>query len=152
MPTHLQLDTAPIILQPHDAHVVVLPLSLDQLLADGLQHFPPREAALEQAIATTEDALMPQVAALRAQPLDRLVLSDASLAALADLLARPHTGADWHVDEVERAFNLVADVAAGLPAHRIGLPEHPRFVAALLVVRELMHHVGWETLQLPPPG
>lgn len=152
MPTRLHLDTAPITLQQQGTDAVVLPLSLDQLLADGLQRFPPSGQALEQAIATTEDALMPQVAALRAHPLGRLLLADAALAALPDLLAQPRTRATWSIDEVERAFNHLADVAAGLPAHRVGLPEQPRFVAALLVVRELMHHVGWEELQLPLPG
>ena len=37
-----------------------------------------------------------------------------------------------------------------LPAHRLGLPAHPGFAAALVVVRELLHHVGLAALRLLP--
>ena len=150
MTTRLYLHATPITLQPAHGEAIALALSLDRLLADGLARFPPGEAAIERAIATTEDALMPHVAALRAHPLEVLWVADDGLAALPTLLG-DEARTRWHIDAVERAFNLLADVAAGLPAHRAGLPAQPRFIAALVVVRELMHHVGWQQLQLPQP-
>lgn len=150
MHTCLHMDQSHISLQPAEAEAIVLPLSLDGLLEAGLQNFPPSELALERAIALTEDALMPQVAALRSYPLEVLIAADETLAALPSLLGCTDTGSlQLGIDDVERGFNQVAQVAAGMPAHAVGLPAQPRFVAALLVVRELMHHVGWKQLQLP---
>ncbi len=148
MATRLYLDATPIRLQPAQGDVVTLPLSLAQLLAEGLGRFPPSEHALEQAIATTEDALMPQVPALRMHPQELLQLADPSLSTLPAMLGRMEA-ATFHIDEVEQAFNQVVDVAAGMPARSLGVPEESHFVAALLVVRELMHHAGWKQLQLP---
>lgn len=150
MDTRLYLASAPIRLEPADGTAIVLPLSLQQLLDTGLQRFPPGGIALEQGIAMTEDALMPHVAALRQHPLEVLNVADDALAPLPALLGQSTgTAHTFGIDAVEQAFNLMADVAAGLPAHHVGLPEQPRFVAALLVVRELMHHVGWSALKLP---
>lgn len=150
MHTRLHMDQSRISLQPADAEAIELPLSLGDLLDAGLQRFPPSELALERAIAMTEDALMPHVAALRRHPLDVLIAADDALAALPSLLGRDGTASlRVDIDDVERGFNQVAQVAAGMPAHAMGLAEQPRFVAALLVVRELMHHVGWKQLQLP---
>ncbi|WP_269789920.1 hypothetical protein [Stenotrophomonas sp. Iso1] len=149
MHTRLYMDQSRIYLQPADADAIVLPLSLRDLLDAGLQNFPPTELALERAIALTEDALMPYVPALRAHPLEMLIADDGALAALPSLLGRDgNASLRLEIDDVERGFNQVARVAAGMPARAMGLPAQPQFVAALLVVRELMHHVGWKHLQL----
>ncbi len=149
MNTRLYLGSTPIRLEPVDGEAIVLSLSLQQLLDAGLQRFPPGEIALEQGIAMTEDALMPHVAALRQHPLEVLEMADDALAPLPALLGQNiGTAHTFGIDAVEQTFNLLADVGAGLPAHRVGFPEQPRFVAALLVVRELMHHVGWSALRL----
>src|SRR5690606_10553829 len=90
-----------------------LPLSLASLLADGLQRFPPSEQALEQAIASTEDALMPWIPALRLEPDEVLECADAVLAPLPELLVYPAQPIlELDIDEVERAFNQLAQVAA----------------------------------------
>lgn len=149
---HLYLDENPIRLQPAHGPGIGLPLTLASLLEDGLRRFPPSEAALEQAIARTEDALMPQIPALRAHPHLRLDCSDAVLQPLAGLLGLPEQSEQLlDIEQVERAFNQVAQVAAGLPARAAGLSEHPGFVAALLVLRELMHHLGSGQLRLLQP-
>lgn len=149
MHTRLYMADGPILLRPADAEAIVLPLSLDELLAGGLRHFPPSERALEHAITLTEDALMPHIPALRGHPLEVLIAADDALAALPALLGHQQGAApQLDIADVERGFNQVAQVAAGLPAQAMGLPAQPAFVAALLVVRELMHHVGWKTLQL----
>lgn len=149
---HLYLHENPLRLQPAHGPDIPLPLSLAALLDDGLQHFPPTEAALERAIASTEDALMPQIPALRALPPVRLDCTDAVLEPLRQLLALPAQPIHvLEIEQVERAFNQIAQVAAGMPARAVGLAERPDFVAALLVVRELMHHVGWRQLRLRIP-
>ena len=150
---HLQLEDGPIRLHAGASTDIRLPLSLAALLEAGLLHFPPSEQALEQAIASTEDALMPWIPALRQESLEVLECGDAVLAPLADVLGYPRQAiAELEIDEVERAFNQLAEVAAGMPAKSQGIPEQADFVAALVVVRELMHHVGWQQLRLLWPG
>lgn len=145
----LYLQEDPIRLQSGQSPSIRLPLSLAMLLNEGLQRFPPSESAMEQAIAITEDALMPWIPALRNPPLQVLECADAELAALPALLGlAPLPALELAIDELEQAFNQVARVAAGVPAKSVHLPEQPRFVAALVVVRELMHHVGWQKLRL----
>ncbi|KRG40534.1 hypothetical protein ARC78_12530 [Stenotrophomonas pictorum JCM 9942] len=152
-PMQLHLEHDPIRLRPGHGEDVCLPLSLTALLADGLQRFPPSEAALERAIARTEDALMPQIPALRAHLHLQLDCADAVLAPLTGLLVLPAQARPvLQIEQVEHAFNLLARVAAGMPARSVGLPEQPGFVAALVVVRELMHHVGWRQLRLGDPA
>lgn len=150
---HLYLQEDAIRLQAGRTTNISLPLSLSSLLEASLQHFPPSERAMELAIASTEDALMPWIPALRLDSLEVLECADAVLAPLPSVLGYPQQAiVDLDIDEVERAFNQLAQVAAGMPAKSLGVPERPDFVAALVVVRELMHHVGWEQLRLLEAG
>ncbi len=150
---HLYLQEDLIRLRAGQTTDISLPLSLSSLLEAGLRHFPPTERALEQAIASTEDALMPWIPALRQDSLEVLECVDAALVPLPGVLGYPQQPI-WELDieEVERAFNQLAQVAAGMPAKSLGLPERADFVAALVVVRELMHHVGWQQLRLLEAG
>ena len=108
---------------------------------------------MELAIASTEDALMPWIPALRLDSLEVLECADAVLAPLPGVLGYPQQAiCELDIEEVERAFNQLAQVTAGMPAKSLGVPERPDFVAALVVVRELMHHVGWEQLRLLEAG
>lgn len=151
MQLHLQEDL--IRLQAGQTTNISLPLSLSSLLEAGLQRFPPSELALEQAIAATEDALMPWIPALRMDPSEVLESSDPVLALLPGVLAYPPQAiCELDIEEVERAFNQLAQVAAGMPAKNLDIPERADFVAALVVVRELMHHVGWQQLRLLEVG
>ena len=151
MQLHLQEDL--IRLQAGQTTNISLPLSLSSLLEAGLQRFPPSELALEQAIAATEDALMQWIPALRMDPSEVLESSDPVLALLPGVLAYPPQAiCELDIEEVERAFNQLAQVAAGMPAKNLDIPDRADFVAALVVVRELMHHVGWQQLRLLEVG
>lgn len=151
MNLQLHLQEAAIRLQAPHAAAVLLPLSLDDLLAAGLSRFPPGEVALEQAIQRVEDALMPAIPALRQPRATGLECADPVLAPLLAASGRaPGTAATVSIDDVEEVFNRLARVAAGVPAHSLGLPAHPGFAAALVVVRELLHHVGLAALRLLP--
>jgi len=131
---------------------ISLPLSLSSLLDAGLRQFPPSGSAMEQAIASTEDALMPWIPALRQETLEVLECADAVLAPLPGVLGYPQQAVlELDIEEIERAFQQLAQVAAGMPAKSQGIPERADFVAALVVVRELMHHVGWRQLRLSGP-
>lgn len=126
-------------------------IGVDALSRGLLREFPPAELAMEQAIAQVEDALMPHVHALKDWQDATLLLDDpigVELLHAAGLQAGGAT-ATLELEAVERIFNLLVDVMAGIPARMAGLPETPGFVARLLVLRELMHHAGYARLILP---
>jgi hypothetical protein len=111
--------------------IVRLDWGLDLLVRRQLRHSPPLPIELEQAIEWVEDAVMP----------------------LASQLAR---GADLYTDapalytgtraDVEDHFNRLVAVSLGRPGTQESLPCDARTVAAVLVVREFMHHLHFERL------
>ncbi len=136
-----------------DRPVGELPLGRAALAA-VLRRDPPTPLQIERAIDIIEDAVMP-LHALAAGAHTLLVRDDAlhALARQADAGAR--TGARAHaapleLPAVERLFNRLADRAAGRPASQDGLPTDAASSAALLLVRELMHHWGLARLQVLP--
>lgn len=110
-----------------------------------LQSEPATAFGLEAAIATIEDELMPVILSLPAHR--SLVTSEPEIHQIAGL----GTGTDklrLEVEEVERLFNCLADVAYGTPAKILGIPENREFAAVLLYLRELMHHAGFSIITL----
>ena len=108
----------------------------------------PTVLELEQAIMAVEDEIAR--VALRGDASSPLVSDDAALVELARL-----AGVDGplparvDVAAVENAFERLAQVALGGPLASSGLPggEAGRsFAVRLLIVRELMHHLGFTTL------
>ena len=54
--------------------------------------------------------------------------------------------------DYSRKWYVMAAVAMGRPAAAEGLPDDPRFVATLLVVREIMHHLDIPFIRLGDGG
>lgn len=71
----------------------------------------------------------------------------AELAVRAGVAAAPH--AVLTLEVVERLFQRLAYVAEGRPAASEGLLTSSAFAAALLLLRELMHHIPFGALHLP---
>ena len=123
------------------------------VLAATLRHDPPTPLEIEHAIERIEDAVMP-LRALAAGS-DTLVVHDAALHALAREADGGMAGRGAVVlerDAVERLFNRLADRAAGRPASQDALPTDAASSAALLLVRELLHHWELARLRVPTPG
>lgn len=102
------------------------------------RHDPPLPSELEHAIATIEDAAMPL--ARRLPPSSILVVSGGAM----HELAPAHDG--LALGDVEQLFQQLAAVAEGRPVASSGLPPGPTVAATLLIVREFMHHLGFESL------
>jgi len=146
MGAHLTLDDTHTYIAGQ-AGTVDLAIGIETLLRRGLGEFPPSEVALENAIADVEDALMPQIAALRGQPLDALNYAGPQQQALRTALGRQDVYS-LSLEQVEQVFNQLVAVVEGLPAHQQDIAEDPGFVATLVIIRELMHHTGYQRLQL----
>lgn len=118
--------------------------SLTDVLA-CLEHEPPAPAELEFAIAGIEDALMPVIRSLpEHSSLSATGMHFREVAKAAGVSKTPDSRLDTAA--VETLFNLLADVAYGLPATQAGIPTNRVFVAALLVLREVLHHGGFKSV------
>lgn len=122
-----------------------LPIGVDMLVKAFGQRMPSA-LALENAIADVEDAVMPAA---------QLLPADARLLHTADPLLRQvirsATGNPQAMqasrEAVESLFEVLARQAQQ-PGHADAqLPQTAEHAAALLILREVMHHWGMTTLQ-----
>jgi hypothetical protein len=122
-------------------------LGVDALVRQSLRHEPPRPIELEHAIELTEEAVMPLAAQFAGSA--RLMLQGLG----ASLIARSlETGGVAQtaltLDEVESLFNRLVAVSLGRPASQETLPTDARFFAAMLMLREFMHHLHFTQVTL----
>lgn len=129
---------------------VALAIGAQKTSADHFKHRPPTPGELENAIMVVEDELARARATIAD---DALLLSgDVTLrevARLAGLAGRADVSV--RIDAVEGLFDRLAAVSLGWPASSAGLPEDNEFAATLLILRELMHHLGFSALTVNSP-
>jgi exopolyphosphatase/pppGpp-phosphohydrolase len=118
---------------------ITLPVGPRGLADAVLLHDPPTPAEVERAIDVVEDALM----ASRLAALDRgeLVTADALVLALPGMEPTPAAGLTR--DDVEVLFQRLASRALGTPVSPAELPTRRDIAAALVILRECMHHLGF---------
>ena len=126
-----------------DGQVVLqhsLPLGTASLARQWMRHTPPTPLDMEHAIEQTEDVVMPLAAKLvRTQ---QLVLRGSGAALILQAVgAKPDEALQWGLDEVEDLFNRIAMVSQGCPSGHEALPTAPEFYAAMLILRECLHHL-----------
>lgn len=126
-----------------------LPLAMGSVRTaeDCFSHSPPSPGELEAAIMVVEDELsrVPAIAATQAIVVAPAAFIDAigRSAGLADRAVRVLS-----LDQVERLFDLLAALSMGRPAASAGIPADPEFAATLLILRESMHHLKFESVRL----
>lgn len=129
-----------------------LPIGLKKLARDCRFGRPTSALALEAAIEQIEDAVMPLARdipggarlALRegqhSPDLNRalVALDSPSRSANADpgVSTRP-----FGLDTVETLFSELSALALGRPSTQAQVPDTPEFAAAVLILREAMHHL-----------
>jgi len=109
------------------------------------RHNPPSALEMENAIAAAEDVVMPVLR--RLPPGLALHTRDAAVHALAQLAGVPE-GARMvlPIGALEDCFNELAAWIQGRPASQSQLPQDNAFSATLLILRELMHHLGFVSI------
>jgi hypothetical protein len=98
---------------------------------------PPAPVELERAIDVSEDEIMRMAPTVG--PAGSLTLAGPALGAWADRLAPSCSRA-----VLEDHFTHLAAAAEGRPGAAAGLPPGSEAAAVLLVVRELVHHLGMD--------
>ena len=140
-------DTSPPVLHP-------LPLGLQPLTRRSFQQRMPTPAQLEVGILEVEDAVMPLARLLPAHTL--LATGDPLLRDIALQAAGGHaTGAVPCItrEAIEALFErLVAQSIRHYAGLDPELPNDPRWAAALLILREALHHWQCTHLWLLPHG
>jgi hypothetical protein len=133
-------------------------LGMDLLAKRTFKHHMPTEAQLEQGIMLVEDAVMPLA---RLIPVSNVfVTRDPCLLEVGQhALGVQDLQAAWlnsgrlpvlSREAIESQFDELARQAAHpqVPSH--GLPQSPRWAAALLILREILHHWHLGTVRLLP--
>ena len=123
-----------------------LPLGLNKLAQRLVSKGRLSEMAMEQLIAEVEDMVMPLHASLPAKA--KLFSQDSGIAELAQFAGMTDNAAPCQLptDAVEHLFNRLVALAQGRPASQDHLPTSGHFSAALMVLRELLHHLGFEDI------
>lgn len=112
------------------------------------RHEPPTPQELERAIDAVEDEVM-RARSMHADG-GELVTADPALRSFAVAEASMPT---LTIDAVERLFQRLASASLGDPSAVRGLPAGREAAAALLILRELMHHLGFsEVTWVDEPG
>jgi hypothetical protein len=133
-----------------DGHVVFqqdIKLGTASLARQWMRHTPPTPLDIEHAIEVTEDAVMPLAAKLVRTELFELRGPGAALI-LQGVGAAPDATLRWNLDEVEDLFNRIAMVSQGRPIGQEALPTTPEFYAAMVIIRECLHHLRFSRVVL----
>ena len=121
-----------------------LPIGLENLGPYTFKRFPPTPVETENAIMLVEDEIMPLAKKLPAH--SRLFLIENAPTSL-----RAFNGDDnnfYVLEEVEQLFRRLAEVIEGSPVVSSGLPANNAFATLVLIVREFMHHLKFESITL----
>ncbi len=129
---------------PQPSAQLVLAIGSLKTASDFFHHTPPTPGEIENAIQQVEDEVS------RARTLvaghAELCSADPAIHAMAALAGS--SGPVLSVDAVERLFDLLAALSQGRPAASAGIPNTTTFAASLLILRELMHHLGFGSIRL----
>lgn len=120
------------------AHEWRLPLGAGRTARAFFRAALPSALEMETAIAAVEDEVM-RLPALSVG--SRLYSADAWTPRVAELAGVPRgRRMVLSLDAMEALFQRLSAVIEGRPAAHEGLPESAEFAAALLILREFMHH------------
>ena len=144
-PIKLCLQARSTLLEFEDRRPITLEIGPQGLVDAVLRHDPPTPAELECAIDLIEDALTGLH--LESAAGDRLVTADWILQSLPGLGVQ---GGSLTRDAVELLFQRLASRALGAPVPAAELPHGREIAAALVILRECMHHLGFGSIDVGP--
>jgi len=141
--TRLQMDARRTTLTTEPTAALAVEIGYRSVAETFFRHDPPTPGELESAIDAVEDALMGS----RARRVDAgtLVISNDIRKLLPGLLPN---GTATTLEEVEARFQRLASASLGYPGALANMPLGPQAAAALLILRECMHHLGFARLMI----
>jgi exopolyphosphatase/pppGpp-phosphohydrolase len=125
----------------------LLPLGAQRTAQEHFNTTPLTPLALEHAIQSVEDVVMPLRSVIPREAL--LFSTDATVREIALLAGvAPASSMPLSLEAMERVFNRLSAMVEGSPAASQGLPESKRFAATLLILREFMHHLQFADIEV----
>lgn len=125
--------------------ILQLSIGFDKTATAFFKHLPPTPDEMELAIMAVED----EVTRIRHDiPAGSALFAfDPALVAIAQISGAEEEGAGWRLpqDDMERTFKRLERVMLGSPASWEGIPLEKAFSARLLILREFMHHHGFDS-------
>ena len=114
------------------------------------KHNPPTPGEVENAIAIVEDEVMPLHKLL--DPTSILYSSDKRIHQIATqtISSEQKNRVILSRSDMENIFNRLAAIISGRPASTDTLPTDNSFAATLLILREVMHHLGFKEIVIKP--
>ena len=115
---------------------------------DFFNEFPPTPGEIENAIQVVEDEVMPLHKLLT--PDSALYTIDTSIKEIAKYAIFEEIKDELILSRIsmERVFSRLAAIITGLPASQDILPESNSFATTLLILREVMHHLGFTDITI----
>jgi hypothetical protein len=149
--THLvQLSLGPQVAQLHDALtgglIGHIEAGYQLMTAQHFRRHPLDPGALERAIEWTEDRI--QMARLSLPAGSRLSTRDADVRQLAQIAGVDAGTPELHRDAVEQVFSRLVLQAFGQAAQQETLPDSTRVFATVVLLREMLHHLGFEAIHI----
>lgn len=140
--TRLRFEPDRTMLASGAARDVAIAVGAGGIAEQFFRHDPPTPLELEQAIDAVEDALA--AAGLAHAARGELLIDAPLLLGILDLQAEgDHLGREG----VEAIFQRLASASLGQTGLLAGLPPDRDAAAALLILRECMHHLGFEAVR-----
>jgi len=126
---------------------IALNIGAQKTASAHFKHEPPTPGEMENAIMDVED----EVARARAAIVDgsTLFTNDATVRKIAMVAGISNQAVmQFGLTEVEATFDRLVSVLHGRPASAEGLPTSPEFAATLLILREFMHHLRFDSITI----
>jgi exopolyphosphatase/pppGpp-phosphohydrolase len=127
--------------------VLMLEIGFRRTSSDMFKHSPPSPREIENAIMLVED----EVTRARDIAVQRGLLysTDELVCDMARMAGCPYAPTiTLTIERVERLFEQLAARSEGRPASQVEIPDDPEFAAALLILREFMHHLHFDRIEL----
>ena len=128
-------------LETPDGLAVMLRISMQYLAQTVMKHDPPTAIEIERVIDLIEESLRGVGTEFKASQV--LMTAEPVLRSLPGL---DMPGASLERDAVENMFGLLANRALGTPVSEHLLPRGKDIAAALVMLRECMHHLGFDRI------
>lgn len=120
-----------------------LNVGYDSVIEHDFKHHFPNAYQTEMAIITIETAIE-QVMTLW-QKTAILQTDNGEIKKIANYFNNEKS---LSTEQIERLFNRVADIIAGSPRQHDPLPDSLQFTASLLILREVLHHLNIDVIEL----
>ena len=132
----------------NDKEIQVLNIGYKSIADKYFRTFPPTADEVEYAIMEVEDTIMP---ARKLLPEGNTLIMTGEMVTLIASLTSVESIENKVIlkrESVEQVFNRMAAIINGLPASQDILPADTYFAAYLLILREVLHHLGYPAVYI----